>query len=186
MAAPVTVVDALLVYVLFFFSLPFIALGMVGLGRGKPEAAGVVYTVVGLFEGIIGFVIIVANLGSPIFISVGTLILIFAFTWLTAGIISLRGYDLVPLGNACICSGIMMLAYAAFLVINRGLYSPIGLAWLLVNILSWAWAFWSVTLAAYGKIKLHIVGWTFLSQAFYTLLIPAALLLMGVVSVLKI
>lgn len=182
MIVPITPTDALTACAFFFFSLAFIALGLMGLGRGKPEGAGTVFIFVGIITGILGFIIIYAFLDSPVFISVGFLVLIFAFTWLASGIINLRGYDLVPAGNACILSGLMMLPFAAFFVINSELFSTIGWVWLTVNVLSWAWVFWSVTLAAYGKITFSVVGWTFLIQAFYTLLIPAALLLTGVIS----
>jgi hypothetical protein len=182
MIVPVTATDALVAFVFFFFSLSFIALGMVGLGKGKPEGAGTVFTLVGIIEAVLGFIIIYANLDSPVFIAVGLLVLIFAFTWLAAGVVNLRGYDLVPLGNACGLSGLMMFPFAAFFVINSELFTTIGWIWLVVNVVSWVWAFWSVTLAAYGKIRFPVVGWTFLIQAFYTLLIPAALLLMGVFS----
>ncbi len=182
MDVPITVTDALVAVAFFFFSLSFIALGLVGLGKGKPEGAGTVFIFVGIIEAILGFIIIYAFLDSPVFISVGLLVLIFAFTWLAAGIVNLRGYDLVPLGNACILSGLMMLPFAAFFIINSELFSTIGWVWLTVNVLSWAWVFWSVTLAAYGKITFPVLGWTFIIQAFYTLLIPAALLLTGVFS----
>lgn len=182
MIVPITPTDALIVFAFFFFSLSFIVLGLLGLGKGKPEGAGTVFTFVGIITGILGFIIINANLDSPVFISIGLLVLIFAFTWLVAGIVNLRGYDLVPLGNACILSGLMMLAFAVFFVINRELFSTIGWVWLTINVLSWAWVFWSVTLAAYGKITFSVLGWTFLIQAVYTLLIPIALLLTGVIS----
>ncbi|HAZ31345.1 MAG TPA: hypothetical protein DCY61_01385, partial [Dehalococcoidia bacterium] len=110
MSVPITVTDALVALIFFFFSLSFIALGLMALGKGKPEGAGTVFTFVGVIEAILGFIIINANLDSPVFISVGFLVLIFAFTWLAAGIVNLRGYDLVPVGNACILSGLMMLA----------------------------------------------------------------------------
>ncbi len=144
MIVPITVTDALVVVAFFFFSLSFITLGLVGLGKGKPEGAGTVFIFVGIIEAILGFIIVYANLDSPVFISVGLLVLIFAFTWLAAGIVNLRGYDLVPLGNACILSGLMMLPFAAFFVINSELFSTIGWVWLTVNVLSWAWVFWSV------------------------------------------
>lgn len=182
MSVPITVSDALVALVFFFFSLSFIALGLMALGKGKPEGAGTVFTLVGAIEAILGLMIVHVFIDSPVFISVGFLVLIFAFTWLAAGIVNLRGYDLVPLGNACFLSGLMMLAFAAFFVINKELFSTIGWVWLTVNVVSWAFVFWSVTLAAHGKIKLPVLGWTFLIEAFYTLLIPAALLLTGVFS----
>jgi len=182
MPVPITVSDALSAAAFFFFSLCFIAMGLMALGKGKPEGAGTVFTLAGIINAILGLMIIYVFIEWPVLISVGFLVLIFAFTWLAAGIVNLRGYDLVPLGNACILSGLMMLAFAAFFIINRDVYSTIGWIWLTVNVVSWAWVFWAVTLAAHGKITLPVLGWTFFIQAFYTLLIPAALLLTGVFS----
>jgi hypothetical protein len=182
MSVPITVTDALTAGTFVFFSFAFIALGLMALGKGKAEGAGTVFTFVGVINAIMGLMIIYAFIDSPVFIAVGFLVLIFAFTWLAAGIVNLRGYDLVPLGNACILSGLMMIPFAVFFYINRELFTTIGWVWLTVNVLSWAWAFWSVTLAAHGKITLPVLGWTFLIQAFYTLLIPAALLLTGAIS----
>jgi hypothetical protein len=179
---PITAVDALVALVFTIFSLAFFALGLMALGKGKPEGVGTVATVAGIIEAILGFIIIYTNLDSPIFISVGLLILIFAFTWVAAGIVNLRGYDLVPTGNTCIVSGLMMLPFAAFFVINREAFSTIGWVWLTINSLSWAWVLWSVALAVYGKITFRVVGWTFAIQTVYTLVLPAALLLTGVIS----
>ena len=179
-----TVVGALTATAFFFFGLAFITLGMMGLGKGKADGAGTVFLFVGIINGILGFVLLTLSLNGFIFgvldeasaagnISTALLVLIFAITWLAAGVINLRGYDLMPLGNAGILMGLFMLVYAV--VFAQG-----GAWWLLVNVISWAWAFWSVTLASYGKLSLKAVGWTFLVQAFYTLWIPATLLLLGI------
>ena len=112
--------------------------------------------------------------------------IIFAFTWLAAGYINVNKYDLVPLGNANILSGLMMLAFAAFFAYLglEGVLSAVGSAWLTVNCLSWMGAFWAVTLVTYGKMKLPAAGWVAIVQAFYTLWIPTALLLIGAFSLL--
>jgi hypothetical protein len=174
---------ALTAMALFFFGLAFIALGMMGLGKGKADGAGTVFYFVGIINGILGFVLLALSLNGFISgtlhegiaagnIATAFLVMIFAFTWLAAGIINMRGYDLMPLGNACILMGLFMFVYAA-------IFAQSSAWWLLIDVLSWAWAFWSVTLASHGKIGLKIVGWTFLIQAFYTLWIPAAILLLG-------
>ena len=67
---PATVADALTAFGLFFFGLAFITLGMMALGKGKPDGAGTVFKFVGIVNGILGFMILWANLTSPIFISV--------------------------------------------------------------------------------------------------------------------
>ncbi len=179
---PITPPDALIAFALFFFSVAFFSLGMSGLGHGKPEGVGTVFLFVGIITGILAFIIINANLDNPVKISVGLLLLMVALTILAAGIIKLRGYDLVPAANAYILSGLMMVAFAVFFVINREIFSTIGWVWLTINCLSWAWVHWTVTLRAYGKISPPALGWTFIIQAFYTLFIPAVLLLTGVIS----
>lgn len=178
-----TVPAALTAMALFFFGLAFIALGMMGLGKGKGDGAGAVFYLVGIINGILGFTLLALSLYGFIGgvlpqadaagnIATAFLVIIFAFTWLAAGVINIRGYDLMPLGNACILSGLFMFVYAA-------IFAQEGAWWLLINVVSWAWAFWSVTLASHGKISLKLVGWTFLIEAFYTLWIPAAILLLG-------
>lgn len=179
-----TVAGTLTAMALFFFSLCFIALGMMGLGKGKADGAGTVFYLVGIVDGILGFALLILSLHGFIVgalpeaaaagnIATAFLVIIFAFTWLVAGIINMRGYDLMPLGNACILMGLFMFVYA-------GIFAQARAWWFLVDVVSWAWAFWSVTLASHGKIGLKVVGWTFLIQAFYTLWIPAAILLLGI------
>ncbi len=178
------VAGALTAVALFFFGLAFIVLGMMGLGKGKANGAGVVFYLVGIVTGILGFGLLVVSLYGFVAgtlpeaaaagnIATAFLVFIFAFTWLAAGMINMQGYDLMPLGNAAILMGLFMFVYAAIFAQARAW-------WLLVDVVSWAWAFWSVTLASHGKISLKIVGWTFLIQAFYTLWIPAAILLLGI------
>lgn len=188
--APTTVTDALTSIAFFFFGLSFITMGGMALGKGDPKGAAGVFTLVGIINGILGFIILGAfglvGPTAPIYASVGLLVLIFAFTWIVAGIVNAHDYDLMPLGNASILSGLMMLGFAAFFISLglEGVFTTIGSAWLTICVLSWAWAFWSVTLASHGKIELPVVGWTFLIQAFYTLWIPAVLLLTGVIELL--
>jgi len=186
MLVPTTVTDALVVMGFFFFGIAFLTLGMMAIGKGKADGAGTVFTLVGIINSILGFIIIIANLTSPVFISIGLLVLIFAFTWLAAGIINIRNYDLTPLGNANILSGLMMIPFAVFYIsLGRGgQLSTIGWIWLTVNVLSWAVIFWSITLVTYGKMKLRTAGYIAIIQAFYTLWIPAALLLTGVFSLM--
>jgi len=178
-----TVAGALTATALLFYGLSFIVLGMMGLGKGKADGAGTVFCNVGIIDGILGFALLISSLNGFISgalpeataasnIATAFLVLIFAFTWAAAGIINLRGYDLMPLGNAGILMGAFMLVYAV-------VFAHPGTWWFFVDVVSWAWAFWSVTLASYGKIGLKTVGWTFLIEAFYTLWIPAAILLLG-------
>ena len=179
-----TIAGELTATALFFFGLSFITLGMMGLGKGKADGAGTVFLFVGIINSIVAFILLASSLTAsfagvlsegPAAVNIATslLVLIFAFTWMTAGIINLRGYDLMPLGNAGIFMGAFMLVYAVFFALS-------GAWWFFVDVVSWAWAFWSVTLASYGKIDLKIVGWTFVVEAIYTLWIPAAMLLLGI------
>jgi|GEM_PF-5725295 len=184
MTVPITSIDAVTAWAFFFFGLAFITFAMMALGKGKAEGAGTVFIFVGAINAILGFMLLWANLANPVLISVAFLVLIFAFTWLAAGIINIRGYDLMPLGNASILSGLMMLAFAVFFIINGAAFSTVGLVWLVINALSWAFTFWSITLVTYGKMKLATAGKAAFIMAFYTLWIPAALLLTGVISLL--
>ena len=151
---------------LFFFGVAFFVLGLIGLGKGKLEEGGVIFTWVGIINGIIG--LYMALVGDAVF--AGTLVLIFAITWLTAGWTAVKGYGLVPLGNLCLFNAIMCALYSLFFwgagAITFGFATAL-----------WVWVFLSVTLAAYGKIPLKVMGWSFLIQAFITLLWPAWFLL---------
>jgi hypothetical protein len=151
---------------------------------GKADGAGTVFCFVGIINSIVAFILLGSSLtasfggalagGSAAFnIAVSLLVLIFAFTWMAAGLINLKGYDIMPLGNAGIFMGAFMLVYAV-------LFAMYGAWWFFANVISWAWAFWSVTLLSYGRVKLNIVGWTFVAEAIYTLWVPAAILLLGI------
>jgi hypothetical protein len=151
---------------LFFFGIAFFVLGLIGLGRGKLGEGGVVFTWVGVIDGIIGLYMTLA--GKDPF--TGTLVLLFAITWLTAGWTAVKEYGLVPLGNLCLFNAIMTALYCSYFWSGGAI--TFGITTLL-----WVWAFLSVTLVAYGKIPLKVMGWTFLIESFITLLVPAWFLL---------
>lgn len=152
---------------LFFFGVAFFVLGLIGLGKGELKEGGVVFTWVGIINGIIG--LYMALVGEAVF--VGTLVLIFAITWLTAGWTAIKGYGLVPLGNLCLFNAIMCALYSiSFWAAGR----PFTYGFITTL---WVWVFLSVTLAAYEKISLRVMGWSFFIEAFITLLWPAWFLL---------
>ena len=176
----ITVMGILTATAFTFFGYAFIVLGLLGLGKGKADGAGTAFLTVGIVNGILSFVILGLSLfgfitgklteGDAAFnIFIALLVLIFAYTWANAGVVNIKVFDLKPLGNAAILMGMTMIAFGV-------IFARLGAIWLAVNVFSWAWAFWSVTLASYEKISLKVVGWTFLIQAFYTLWIPGTIL----------
>jgi len=137
-----------------------------------------IFFFMGIIDSIVGYIIMASSFagaasGTPaINIANSLLVLIFAFTWLSAGIAYLKNQDLVPLGNASIFMAAFMLVFAAFYALNGSWY-------LFANGISWAWAFSSITLASYEKLSSKVVGWTFIIEAIYTWWIPEAILLLG-------
>lgn len=176
--------DALTATVLCFFGVNFFVLGMVLLGRGRLKDAGPIFLVSGALDGIIALILLTLSLGGVLsggltslvggdLIVIAFLVLIFAVTWVAAGIVAISGYDAAPLGSLGIFFGITMIPFAVFLFSTDRL-------WLTVNAVSWVWAFFTLPLAfLFKKISPKVAGWTFLIQAWYTLWIPAAVILLG-------
>ncbi len=173
-------VPALQATVLMFYGVNFFVLGMVLLGYGELKDAGPIFLVAGGINGLIALNVFNSNLAAGLgdFIIVAFLVLVFAVTWLAAGIIAILGHDVVPLSSLGIFFGLAMIPFAAFLAQAEDLPSRV---WLTVNVVSWIWVFFTLPLAFIFKwISPKIAGWSFLIQAFYTLWIPAALLIAGV------
>lgn len=179
---------ALTATALLFFGVNFFVLGMVLLGRGGLKDAGPIFLVSGALDGIIALILLTLSLGgvlsgglaSPVgggLIVIAFLVLIFAVTWVAAGIVAIRGYDAAPLGSLGIFFGITMIPFAVFLWSD-----PLGFGqiWLTVNAISWLWVFFTLPLAfLFKKISPKVAGWSFLIQAWYTLWIPAAIIILG-------
>lgn len=161
---------------------------MVLLGRGGLKDAGPIFLVSGGLDGIIALILLTLSLGgvlsggltSPVggaFIAIAFLVLIFAVTWVAAGVVAMKGYDAAPLGSLGIFFGVAMIPFAVFLWSN-----PLGFGqtWLTVNAISWVWVFFTLPLAFLFKvISPKVAGWSFLIQAWYTLWIPAAIIILG-------
>ncbi|MFQ5875821.1 MAG: AmiS/UreI family transporter [Dehalococcoidia bacterium] len=172
-------VAALTATALMFYGLNFFVLGMVLLGYGQLKDAGPIFLFAGGINGLIALNVFSANLaaGEGDFVIVAFLLLIFAITWLAAGVVAMMGGDVVPIGSLGIFFGLAMIPFAAFLLQSE---VPARI-WLTVNVISWIWVFFTLPLAfVFKKISAKIAGWSFLIQAFYTLWIPSALLIAGV------
>lgn len=154
---------------LFSLGIAFFIMGLFAFGKGKPDAAGVVFFFSGLFASLVAWHI--GLVSGDVF--TGTLVAIFGFTWLAGGIMCISGYDLVALGNVTAFNGVMVALYSGWFFLN-------GLITLGSCCALWVLAFWSVTGFTYGKIPARIVGYIFSIEAFITLLIPAWLLLAGI------
>lgn len=179
---------ALTATALFFFGVNFFVLGMVLLGRGGLKDAGPIFLAAGATNGIIALILLALTLNGVLtggipsaagggLIAIAFLVLIFVVTWIAAGLVAVRGYDAAPLGSLGIFCGIAMIPFAVFLWGN-----PLGFGqvWLTVNAISWIWVFFTLPLAFLFKtISPKVAGWSFLVQAWYTLWIPAAIILVG-------
>ncbi|MFQ6012071.1 MAG: AmiS/UreI family transporter [Thermoplasmata archaeon] len=173
-------VEALQATVLMFYGVNFFVLGMVLLGYGELKDAGPIFLAAGGINGLIALSVFNANLTAAVgdFVIVAFLLLVFAVTWLAAGLVAIMGAGVKPIGSLGLFFGLAMIPFAAFLV-QADLPSRI---WLTVSVVSWIWVFFTLPLAfVFEKISAKTAGWSFIIQAFYTLWIPAALLTAGVV-----
>jgi len=171
--------EALVVAVMAFFGAPFFVLGLVLLGRGALRDAGPIFLACGGLNGILGLFLLFLSLqaGGGVGIAIASLVLIFATTWVSAGIVAMRGYDAAPLGSLGLFYGITMVPFAVFLW-----QDPLGFGriWLTMNAILWLWVFFTLPLAFLFKvISAKVAGWSFLVEAFITLWIPAAIIIIG-------
>lgn len=179
MVISIEAAEALTAAALVFFGVNFFVLGMVLLGRGALRDAGPIFLACGGLNGILALILLTVSLqaGSGGGIAIALLVLIFATTWVSAGIVAMRGYDAAPLGSLGIFYGITMIPFAVFLWQN-----PLGFGqvWLTMNAILWLWVFFTLPLAFLFKtISAKVAGWSFLVEAFITLWIPAAIILVG-------
>lgn len=173
---------ALTATALMFYGLNFFVFGMVLLGRGELKDAGPIFLAAGGINALIALTVFNTQFaaGSGEFVIIAFLLLIFAITWLAAGVIAIMGLGVKPVGSLGLFFGLAMIPFAVF-VIQAGAEVPIW-QWLTINIISWIWVFFTLPLAfLWNVISPKVAGWSFVIQAFYTLWLPAALLIMGVV-----
>lgn len=170
---------------LLFCGIVFFVVGLIGLGYGKMKDGGPIFLLVGVVNGItalsllygsisLGLQGVVPDATAGIFITVAAFLLLFSLTFTTLGYVCIKEIDFKPFGNFCLLGGITMIPYAYFV------YAVLGGIWLTVSVISWLWAFLCTTLVAYEKASFRILGWTFLIEAFYTLWVPASLLIVGI------
>jgi AmiS/UreI family transporter len=170
---------------LLFYGVSFFVLGMVLLGRGALRDAGPIFLTTGGVNGILALVLLTLSISGAIpFGGVGIVIslalLVFATTFVSLGMVAVRGYDAAPLGSLGIFYGITMIPFAVFLSQN-----PLGFGqyWLTMNVILWFWAFFTLPLAfLFKKISMKVAAWTFLVEAFVTLWLPAVIILVGAVA----
>ncbi|MFQ5907518.1 MAG: AmiS/UreI family transporter [Thermoplasmata archaeon] len=165
-----------------FYGVNFFVLGMVLLGYGELKDAGPIFLAAGGINGIIALVLFNEQFaaGSGTFVIVAFLLLVFAITWLAAGTVAIMGAGAKPIGSLGIFFGLAMIPFAVFLVQGQDVPSW---GWLTINVVSWIWVFFTLPLAfVFNVISAKVAGWSFIIQAFYTLWIPAALLMAGVVA----
>jgi hypothetical protein len=165
-------VESLVGLILYFFGANFFVLGM-SLVSEKPDlkSAGVLCSAAAIFNIVAGlYAATVLGLGTT-----GTYALTFGLIWIAVGLILIKGYGLVPVGDFSVYAAISMLWY---------LYAFTVLA---VNyVLAWSTAlffitFVCITLQSRGKLSLKALGWVLIVFAFLALLIPAWMYFMGMV-----
>ncbi len=181
----VEVVPALVATTFMFYGLNFFVLGMVLLGRGELKDAGPIFLAAGGINALIALTVFNANLGPEglgEFVIIAFLLLVFAITWLSAGLVAIMGLGVKPIGSLGLFFGLAMIPFAVFVIQDGGAVVPIW-QWLTINIISWSWVFFTLPLAfLFNVISPKVAGWSFVIQAFYTLWLPAALL-MGSVAI---
>ena len=180
MALAISFFDALLASVFMLYGLNFFVMGMLLLGRGTLKDAAPIFLAVGGVNGIIGLIYLNANLmaGNGTFALITLQVLVFAVTWLGAGMVGLTGGDSAPLGSLGIFNGLIMVPFVFFFILSDDI--P-GRIWLTVNSISWVYLFFTLPALFLWKVMgPKAVGWGFIIQAFYTLWIPASLIITGI------
>lgn len=163
-------VESLVGQVLWFYGVCFFVLGL-SLISEKPDlkSAGVFFVLSGIADAIAGFYAMTLGL----FLA-STLVLIFAVIWISAGVILVRGYGLVPIGDYALFGAISMVWYSYVFAVEAAEYM------LAYACALWIIAFLSLTAVSRGKLSLKATGWIFLVEAFITLLIPSWMYFMGI------
>ena len=151
---------------LFLFGIAFFVFGLACLGKGPLKEAGVIFTLVGSINAILSLYLI----SQPGLQFPGGLAIFFSLAFLVAGWNCLKEYGLVPFGNMAVFGAIWVALYSV------SFWSQGAIVFGLATAL-WVWALVAGFLLAYGKISIKVVGWTFLIEAFITLLYPAWFLL---------
>lgn len=153
---------------LFLFGIAFFVFGLSCLGKGPLKEAAVILTLVGIINAILSIYLVVKV--DPV---AGGLALTFSLAWLVAGWNNLKGYGLLPFGNMAIFSAVWVALYSV------SFWSQGAVTFGICTVL-WVWAFVSAALLAYGKTSVKVVAWTYIIEAFVTLLYPAWCLVFGV------
>lgn len=159
---------------LIFDSIPIFVIGFLLLGRGKMNTTGLVTLCAGLFDAFLGAYIIATGALGALSVYLGMFVFIFAFTFVVAGIVFMRGYDFMALGNTLLILGIIVLLYAVHLLL---------LHFFITSILSFTYVVLYFLFTGYclGKIKATpVAAWCFIC-ALATLLAPGFYLLTGAI-----
>ena len=179
-----------LIPILIAAGMSFMALAALGLGKAKPTDAGAATFIIGFYMALISlfFAWFTIDPGTSAQLqgaygALAGLSLTFPMIYMIAGYSNMKGYEIKGSGWGCIFFGLVWLAAGIFFWTVPSWSSPLALLygipqWFMgLMAVSWAWAFFTVPLLAFGKISAKLFGWTFLIETWYTLFIPSMLLI---------
>jgi len=156
-------VESLVGQLLWFYGACLFVLGL-SLTSEKPNLKSVgIFLVIGAIpNAILGFYAM--TLGA--FLS-ATLVLMFAVILIAAGIILVREYGLVPVGDCALFVAISLVWFTYIFAVELQEYVLAYICAMLII------PFLSLTAMSRGKLSLKATGWIFVVEAFITLLIPS-------------
>ena len=144
------------------------------LGKAEPRSVGIFNLFVGFLQVVVPFYII-ATTDDPATILNASGIFLFGFTYLYVGVTNLGGFDTSGLGWYCLWVAIIAIVYSLlnFFYFGDPVFGVIWLMW------SFLWALFFILLALKREIS-RFTGWVTMVEAWITCVIPAYLLLTGV------
>lgn len=163
-------VESILGQLLWFYAACVFVLGL-SLTSEKPnlKSVGIFLVVIAIPNAVLG--LYAMTLGS--FLS-ATLVLMFAVIFISAGIILVREYGLVPIGDCALFVAISLVWFAYIFAVELEEYMLTYICAMLII------PFLSLTACSRGKLSLKATGWILVIEAFITLLIPSWMYFMGI------
>jgi hypothetical protein len=144
------------------------------LGKAEPRSVGIFNLFVGFLQVVVPFYII-ATTEDPAVILNASGIFLFGFTYLYVGVTNLWGFDTSGLGWYCLWVAILAIVYSLlnFFYFGDPVFGVIWLMW------SFLWGLFFILLGLKRDIA-RFTGWVTMVEAWITAVIPAYLLLTGV------
>jgi hypothetical protein len=173
MSFPFGVVDPItqtLSIILYYAAVAFIATGiyLIGYEKANPKDLGSVLITTAIVQAILGTILVLNN---ALFLAFHDFM--FVYIWLSFALVLFFDAGFRPLANNALFAGITFFFLAAMVYL-----AGFGI-WITICDLSWGVIAIATYLMAHGRVGAKAVGWGYVIQSIYTLLIPAWFMLMG-------